>query len=75
MCKETVEESGMYNKCDGCANPTVFSLFDMARKMALSIVGGSVTGPRDEVLSCGAIQLNPYAGVNIIQTRRGKGDC
>ena len=45
-------------------------------EMALFVTGGSVTGPRDEVLSCGAIQFNPDAGVNIIQTRRSnKGDC
>ena len=42
--------------------------------MALFIAGGSVTEPRDEVLSSGAIQLNPDAGVNIIQTRRRKDD-
>ena len=47
----------------------------MVRKMALFVTGDSVTKLRDEVLSCGAIQFNPDAGVNIILTRHNKGDC
>ena len=43
--------------------------------MALFVTGDSVTKLRDEVLSCGAIQFNPDAGVNIILTRHNKGDC